>query len=132
MSRMVKIAFMVVAIIILVILGINFFVVLSTRRDIVSEEKAVELGDVDCIIVLGCGVKNNKPTPMLEDRLLEGIRLYKNGTSAKIIMTGDHGRQDYDEVNVMKQFAIDKGVPSEDIFMDHAGFSSYDSIYRAK
>lgn len=132
MSRMVKIAFMVVAIIILVILGINWFVVLSMRKYIVSEENAAEIGDVDCIIVLGCGVKNNKPTPMLEDRLLEGIRLYKNGTSAKIIMTGDHGRQDYDEVNVMKQFAIDKGVPSEDIFMDHAGFSSYDSIYRAK
>ena len=72
MSRMVKIAFMVVAIVILVILGINLFVVLSTRRDIVSEEKAAEIGDVDCIIVLGCGVKNNKPTPMLEDRLLEG------------------------------------------------------------
>ena len=132
MSRMVKIAFIVLAIIILVIFGINLFVVLSTRKYIVSEENAVEIGDVDCIIVLGCGVKNNKPTPMLEDRLLEGIRLYKNGTSAKIIMTGDHGRQDYDEVNVMKQFAIDKGVPSEDIFMDHAGFSSYDSIYRAK
>lgn len=132
MSRMVKIVFIVLAIIILVIFGINLFVVLSTRKYIVSEKNAAGIGDVDCIIVLGCGVKNNKPTPMLEDRLLEGIRLYKNGTSAKIIMTGDHGRQEYDEVNVMKQFAIDKGVPSEDIFMDHAGFSSYDSIYRAK
>ena len=69
---------------------------------------------------------------MLEDRLLEAISLYENNTSSKIIMSGDHGREEYDEVNTMKNFAIEKGVPSENIFMDHAGFSSYESIYRAK
>ena len=69
---------------------------------------------------------------MLEDRLLEGIKLYQNNVSDKIIMSGDHGRKAYDEVNIMKKFAIEKGIPSEDIFMDHAGFSTYESIYRAK
>ena len=56
----------------------------------------------------------------------------KKGAAPKIIMSGDHGRKDYDEVNVMKRIAEENGVPSEDIFMDHAGFSTYDSIYRAK
>ena len=69
---------------------------------------------------------------MLQDRLLQGIDLYKSNVSSKIIMSGDHGREEYDEVNVMKKYAIDNGIPSEDIFMDHAGFSSYESIYRAK
>ena len=69
---------------------------------------------------------------MLEDRLLQGIALYNNGTSSKVIMSGDHGKEEYDEVNVMKDFAIEKCVKSEDIFMDHAGFSTYDSLYRAK
>ena len=69
---------------------------------------------------------------MLEDRLLQGIELYNNNVSTKIIMSGDHGREEYDEVNIMKEFAIEKGVPSENIFMDHAGFSTYESIYRAK
>ena len=69
---------------------------------------------------------------MLEDRLLEGISLYKDKVAPKIIMSGDHSKKDYDEVNLMKNYAIEKGVPSEDIFMDHAGFSSYESIYRAK
>ena len=69
---------------------------------------------------------------MLEDRLKQGISLYKNGVSNKIIMSGDHSKKDYDEVNVMKKFAIDEEVQSEDIFMDHAGFSTYESIYRAK
>lgn len=46
-------------------------------------------------------------------------------------MSGDHGSTDYDEVNIMKSFAVDRGVPDEDIFMDHAGFSTYETIYRA-
>lgn len=69
---------------------------------------------------------------MLEDRLKEGILLYNNEVSDKIIMSGDHGREEYDEVNTMKKYAIENGIPSENIFMDHAGFSSYESIYRAK
>lgn len=89
--------------------------------------------DADCILILGAGVwANNQPSPMLTDRLEEGIRLYKEGISEKIIVSGDHGRVDYDEVNVMKKYLIDAGIPSENIFMDHAGFSTYESMYRAK
>ena len=69
---------------------------------------------------------------MLRDRLETACRLYEEGAASKIIMSGDHGRKDYDEVQVMKDYAIDKGIPSSDIFMDHAGFSTYESMYRAK
>lgn len=113
-------------------MGINCYVVLSTENKIITEADAENLSDIDCILVLGAGIWGDKPSPMLEDRLLQGIELYKKGVAPKIIMSGDHGREEYDEVNVMKQFAIDKGVPSEDIFMDHAGFSTYESMYRAK
>ena len=47
-------------------------------------------------------------------------------------MSGDHGRADYDEVDAMKAYAVDAGVPSADVFMDHAGFSTYETIYRAR
>ena len=88
--------------------------------------------DIDCIVILGAAIWGDKPSPMLEDRLNEGIKLYKLGVANKIIMSGDHGRDEYDEVNIMKEYAMEQGVPSEDIFMDHAGFSTYESIYRAK
>lgn len=117
---------------ILFILGINFYVVLSTKNQFSTIEDLKDIEDIDCIIVLGAGIWGDKPSPMLEDRLLEGINLYEDGIAPKIIMSGDHGREEYDEVNIMKDFAIEKGVPSEDIFMDHAGFATYDSIYRAK
>lgn len=120
------------AIIGIMMLSINFYVVNKTKSKIVTEKQAKELENVDCILVLGAGIWGDKPSPMLEDRLLQGITLYNNQTSSKIIMSGDHGKEEYDEVNVMKDFAIEKGVKSEDIFMDHAGFSTYDSVYRAK
>jgi len=116
----------------LIVLRINFYVKTSTEKQIIENGDYSNLKNIDCIIVLGAGVWGESPSPMLQDRLLESIDLYKKGVSSKIIMSGDHGREEYDEVNVMKQYAIDNGVPSEDIFMDHAGFSSYDSIYRVK
>lgn len=116
----------------IMMLSINFYVVNKTKSKIVTKKQAKELENVDCILVLGAGIWGDKPSPMLEDRLLQGITLYNNQTSSKIIMSGDHGKEEYDEVNVMKDFAIEKGVKSEDIFMDHAGFSTYDSVYRAK
>ena len=117
---------------VIIVLGINAYVKGSTKNQIIRNNDYSNLQDIDCIIVLGAGVWGENPSPMLEDRLLEGIKLYENNVAPKIIMTGDHGREEYDEVNVMKKFAMDKGVPSGDIFMDHAGFSTYESLYRAK
>lgn len=135
MSKIKKIVFVlsvILLVLVLVILGINGYIKGSTKNQIISVEESSKLEDIDCIIILGAGIWGDKPSPMLEDRLLQGIELYNNNVSTKIIMSGDHGREEYDEVNIMKEFAIEKGVPSENIFMDHAGFSTYESIYRAK
>ncbi|MBS5858294.1 MAG: vancomycin high temperature exclusion protein [Clostridia bacterium] len=132
MKKVLKYIIIFIIIIAIIILGINLYVILSTKKQIIKEEKYKELSDIDCIIILGAGIVEGKPSHMLEDRLLEGIKLYQNNISDKIIMSGDHGRKEYDEVNVMKNYAIQRGVPSENIFMDHAGFSTYESIYRAR
>lgn len=112
---------------------INIIVLLSAQSRIVDIEEAKALGSFDCILVLGAGVwRNNRPSHVLEDRLKIGIEAYCAGVSDKLLMSGDHGRNNYDEVNVMKSFAMDCGIPSENIFMDHAGFSTYESMYRAR
>ena len=121
-----------IIILMIAIFSLNIYVVNNTKNEIVKEENVSNIEGVDCILILGAGIWGDKPSPMLEDRLKEGIVLYKQGTTKKIIMSGDHSREDYDEVKIMKEYAESEGVPSEDIFMDHAGFSSYDSVYRAK
>jgi vancomycin permeability regulator SanA len=87
----------------------------------------------DAILVLGAYVfPDGTTSSMLNDRLSQGYELYKESKAPKILVSGDHGRKDYDEVNAMKSFLKDKGVPSQDVFMDHAGFSTYESVYRAR
>jgi len=113
-----------------VVFGLSSYIKKETAEKIITAEEAT---DADCILVLGCGVREDgSPSLMLRDRLEKGIELYEAGTAPKLLMSGDHGRKDYDEVNLMKSYAMEKGVPSEDIFMDHAGFSTYDSMYRAR
>ena len=113
--------------------GINAHVKNSVKERIIDSQAAAELTDVDCIIVLGCQVKaNGKPSAMLEDRLIRGIELYNLGAAPKLLMSGDHGTKEYNEVETMKQYAVDDGIASEDVFMDHAGFSTYESVYRAR
>lgn len=115
------------------VLGINAYVKHTGGKNIISAEDAAKLEDYDCIMVLGCGVHDDgSPSAMLLDRLICGVDLYKAKAAPKLLMTGDHGREVYDEVNVMKNYAIDNGVPSRDVFMDHAGFSTYESVYRAR
>ncbi len=114
------------------VLGIDFHVKSTARPKIISPEEAAGL-NADCIVVLGCKVKENgAPSDMLRDRIIRGVELYRLGAAPKIIMSGDHGRKSYNEVGVMKDFAIGEGVPSEDVFMDHAGFSTYETMYRAR
>ncbi len=111
---------------------INGYVLWKYADRIISVEAAQEK-KVDCILVLGASVwGGTRPSPILQDRLDRGIELYELGVSDRLLMSGDHGGQYYDEVNVMKKYAIEQGVESRVIFMDHAGFSTYESMVRAK
>ena len=72
------------------------------------------------------------PSGILQDRLDQAIALYHNGAAPKIIMSGDGRQTSYNEPAAMKGYAIAHGVPSEDIFCDRAGYSTYNSTYRAR
>ena len=117
----------------MVVLGINGYVKATTKDRILTSEQASQLEGVDCILVLGCYVHDDgDPSDMLRDRLRRGLELYELGAAPKLLMSGDHGRESYDEVDAMKTFAVEAGVSSQDVFMDHAGFSTYESMCRAK
>lgn len=115
------------------VLGIDFYVRKSAEHNIITSGEAAAVSDADCILVLGCQVNTDgSPSDMLADRLKRGVELYNLGAAPKLLMSGDHGREEYNEVETMKRYAIDAGISSSDVFMDHAGFSTYESIYRAK
>ncbi len=111
-------------------IGVQAYVDRFARNYLVTEETAPEC---EAVMVLGARVfSDGRPSLVLEDRLVYAHRLYSKGKAKKILVSGDHGTKSYDEVNVMKDYLLSLGVPREDIFLDHAGFNTYDSMYRAK
>lgn len=110
----------------------NVVTVVATKSSIVDSQEAVGY-DADAIVVLGASVfADGTPSSILQDRLDDGIALYRSGAAPKLIMSGDNSTVAYNEVKAMKDYAVAQGVPSADVFCDHAGFSTYESMYRAK
>ena len=113
-------------------LGVNGYVVLSTRDRVLSLAEGPP-GEVDCILVLGCGVyADGSPTPMLRDRLTRGVELYQAGWGDRLLLSGDNRSVYYNELATMYQVSRDLGAPGEAIVLDYAGLSTYDSLYRAR
>jgi vancomycin permeability regulator SanA len=113
---------------VITLMSLNAAVIKATEDRIITAAEASKLDDIDCIIVLGCGVDS----VYLADRLEVAFTLYRAEASDKLLMTGDHGRESYDEVNKMLDEAIAAGIDEKYVFTDHAGFSTYESFYRAK
>lgn len=82
-------------------------------------------------IVLGCRVNGDDPSRCLEERLRTALELYRSGRAQRLLLSGDHGTRGYDEVNTMKDWLVSQGVPEAHVFLDHAGFDTYDSMVRA-
>jgi SanA protein len=144
MKKAIKIIFIIFLLAVAFALAINFYVVISgsgnivatvDSPDIILEKTAVsELKEMnpDCILVLGAAVKGDVPSKILKDRLDVAIALYEAGVAPKLLLSGDNGQVSYNEVKVMAEYVLAAGVPDEDIFLDHAGFSTYESMYRAR
>ena len=111
----------------------NLIVTGQTSSLVISPDDAANSGDFDCILVLGCKVRDDgTPSHMLNDRCVVGSELFLNGASPVLLMSGDHQSDDYNEVAAMQKVAVDEGVPSENILLDDLGLSTYESVYRAK
>jgi SanA protein len=95
---------------------------------------ATKIPTADVVLVLGARVyTNGNLSPILKDRVDTAMELYRAGKAKKFLVSGDHGRKNYDEVNTVKQYLLEvEKIPAEDVFLDHAGFDTYDSIYRAR
>ena len=126
----------------ILVFGLSAYVTQSVKSEIagvdtgrgISESAAEDCRSIDpqCILVLGCAVwADNEPSPMLKDRLDTAITLYKNGIAPKLLLSGDNSIAEYSEPDCMLQYTLAQGVPPEDIFLDFAGFSTYESVYRS-
>jgi SanA protein len=83
-------------------------------------------------IVFGAGLyRDGTPMPVLADRVVTAVELYKAGKVRKLLLTGDNRFPEYNEPEAMRRYAISLGVPEADLVNDYAGRRTYDSCYRA-
>jgi len=112
------------------VFGINWYVLKSSESKIFNDKE--KLNTAYTCIVLGARVYNNgQLSAYLQDRVDAALELYREGKIKRFLLSGDHGTKEYDEVNSMKNYLNKRGVPNEDIFLDHAGFNTYNSMVRA-
>ena len=112
------------------IIAVNIYVKSSTKKHISYSLKRFPKNDVG--IIFGAGINGDQPSKYLKDRLDAGILLYKAKRINKILLSGDNGREEYDELTVMKNYCFRNGVDTTKIFIDYAGFDTYSTMYRAK
>ena len=126
-----------ICVLILAIIGtlgtllINIYMIDSTKKQIVELDDLKKIKDIDVVLILGCKAYSDRPSLMLEKRLEKGIEVYQN-INTKLLLSGDHSNNNYDEVNIMRNYVLNFNIDANDLFLDYAGFTTYDSIYRAK
>jgi len=99
---------------------------LFTNVDSIPENKAG--------LLLGTSkyLKSGKPNQYFEYRILAAEKLFKSGKISNIVISGDNSRVDYNEPQDMKEELMKRGVPEANIYLDYAGFRTFDSVYRMK
>ncbi|MDR7209079.1 ElyC/SanA/YdcF family protein [Flavobacterium piscis] len=130
MKKYLKIILYLFIIVLIAVVSANLHVKSTTKNRIHHSLKRFPKNDVG--IIFGAGINGDQPGKYLKDRLDAGILLYKAKRINKILLSGDNGRQEYDELTVMKNYCFNHGVDTTKIFIDYAGFDTYSTMYRAK
>jgi SanA protein len=129
--RRLRLALLVLAVPVAIVAAANLLVLLDARGD--TSDSIATLPHAQAALVLGAQVKpDGSPSAMLEDRIATAEALYRAGKVDKLLLSGDHGRASYDEVGTMRRALLERGIPAEDLFTDHAGFDTWDSAQRAR
>ena len=135
-KRLIQLILLAIALFIGIVLFINLFTIGTTYQSMLSVEELIDseyIAEDIPVIVLGAGVVDNlEPSQILKQRLDQAHAIFEVAPEKQFIMSGDHRDQYYNEVSVMKDYLIELKIPSEQIYLDHAGYSTYDSLYRLK
>ncbi|WP_395052369.1 vancomycin high temperature exclusion protein [Flavobacterium sp.] len=114
----------------IILFSVNFYVKSVTNSLIYSSQNDLPKNNIG--IIFGAGINGDKPSKYLKDRLDAGIFLFKSKKINKILLSGDNGNDEHDELTVMKKYCYSKGIDTTKIYIDYAGFDTYSTMYRAK
>ena len=113
-------------------LAINWGMVTATQKYVYADIDT--LPPRTAVLVLGSQTHGTKLSPVLQDRVDAGVSILEKGRGKKLLLSGDHGQKYYDEVTAMRLYVLKNAIEirEEDIFVDYAGFNTWESMNRAK
>lgn len=114
----------------IVVVGINYYI--KSQTNPLIYHSANEMPSEKVGIIFGAGIWGDRPSKYLKDRLDAGIELYRQQKIKIILLSGDNGSDEHDELTVMKLYCYEHGVDTTKVFLDYAGFDTYSTMYRAK
>ena len=125
------ILFWMAAIVLVSIVLLNVLVYAASRPYIQGE--MADLEAAQAALVPGAAIlPSGELSPILKERVDGAVDLYKNNKVSRVLVSGDNSSFSHDEVSPVRKYLIEKGVPEDAIFLDHAGFDTYSSMYRAQ
>ena len=121
-----------VGLLIAVVTACNIWVLSSCSGRLYSDVEAVPHTRVAVMLGTNPKTKTGKMNYFYKHRIDAAVKLYENGKIDRILISGDNSHKTYSEPDVMKDDLVAAGVPDSVIYLDYAGFSTYDSMVRAK
>jgi len=120
-------------------LGLLIVFIVATHIVIYAETKPYIYNDVRSVpntevaLIPGAAILSDGTlSSIFKDRADTAIKLYEAKKVSKILVSGDNSTLSHNEVNPVRNYLLKKGIPDEDIFLDHAGFDTYSTMYRAR
>lgn len=121
----------VLGVITIVVLVCNLVVIIATRTNVAGSINT--LSEAQTVIILGAGVtESGELSAVLRDRVDTAVAIYRSGNVGAILVSGDNSTTEHNEVVPVQEYLLAQGIPAEDIFLDYAGFDTYDTMYRAR
>ncbi len=121
-----------ISVIAVTIFAISFFVIKYASRAYIYSNSD-DLPHTQVAVILGAAIlKSGQISPVLKDRVDKAIEIYNKQLVDKILVTGDNSSLDHNEVEPVRKYLLKNGIPDADVFLDHAGFDTYSSMFRAR
>lgn len=134
MKKLLKKLLITLAVVLLAVAGIivtcNAIIPASTNNQIYSDANLLPHNKVGLILGTSQYLSSGRENLYFTYRINAAIKLYKTGKIDFFVVSGDNGRKEYDEASDMKNALAAQGVPENKIFLDYAGFRTFDSVIR--
>ena len=117
---------------VILLVSANCIINQQAKKLVFENIESIPENEVGLLLGTSKYLRSGSPNQYFENRIIATEELFKSGKIKKVVISGDNGRENYNEPQDMKEALMKRGIPEEKIVLDYAGFRTFDSVYRMK